>query len=415
MITRKILISAAVGGVVAASVIGGITYATAAEPPTDLHFMISTNADRSDPREMTGQRVSGRVAIFLKADTPVREVRFHIDDPTRTRTPFSVDATAPYDLRGTAADGTAVLFDTTTLAAGKHTFSAHVIRPNGGSRLINKTVTVDNIVIPPPPSSTGPRPTASPTQPRPSSSTATPRPPTGFPDERTTGVPAGTALRASGAITVTTAGTVLDALDVRGLVVIQAANVTIRRSRLNGLNGGYVVHVRSGNVLIEDSEITGGTRAAVCCGNFVLRRVHIHHVYEGPRMNGNATIESSYIHHLLRCDGCHIDALQSTGGSNIVIRGNNIQTYNPDLRDPMNAAFQFGEEKGPLRNCRVEGNLMNGGNFTVNGGGGGTTGAQCVFRNNRFQRDFRHGPAGNIGPGNSFDASNVYHDTGLPV
>lgn len=237
-----------------------------------------------------------------------------------------------------------------------------------------------------------------------------------FPDETTTGVPAGTTLTPSGGLSISKAGTVIDALDISGGVTIKASNVTIKRSRITASSGTrYPVRVQSGNVVIEDTEISGGSGVAVCCGDFVLRRVNIHDVSEGPRLNGNSTVENSYIHHLLRCSGCHIDALQSTGGSNIVIRGNNIQAYNPATGDPMNAAFQFGEEQAPLRNCLFEGNLVNGGNYTINGGGGGTTGAQCTFRNNQFQRNFRYGPAGNIGPGVTWESSNVWYDTGEPV
>ncbi|GAA4210675.1 hypothetical protein GCM10022252_78760 [Streptosporangium oxazolinicum] len=246
--------------------------------------------------------------------------------------------------------------------------------------------------------------------------TTSPPSATGFPDERTTGVPDGVTLTPSGSLTVTRAGTVIDAMDITGTVTVKAANVTIKRSRVSAAATAlYPIRVTSGNVLVEDTEISGGKSAAVCCGHYTLRRVDIHDVFEGPRVGDDTTIEQSYLHHLLRCPGCHIDAIQSTGGTDITIRGNNIQAYNPTLKDPMNAAFQFGEENSPVRNCVVDGNLMNGGNYTVNGGGGGTTGAQCAFSNNRFQRDFRYGPAGNLHSGVTWAASNVWHDTGAPI
>jgi hypothetical protein len=81
----------------------------------------------------------------------------------------------------------------------------------------------------------------------------------------------------------------------------------------------------------------------------------------------------------------------------------------------MNAAFQFGETTGVIRNCLFEGNLLNGGNFTVNGGGGGTTGAACNFRKNTFGRDYRYGAFGNLGPTAILDATNVFADTGRSI
>ncbi|SDL83304.1 hypothetical protein, partial [Tessaracoccus oleiagri] len=57
--------------------------------------------------------------------------------------------------------------------------------------------------------------------------------PTGFPNATNTGVPAGTVLRRSGSIVVTTPGTVIDGLDVDGSIDVQANNVTIRNSRVS--------------------------------------------------------------------------------------------------------------------------------------------------------------------------------------
>ncbi len=240
----------------------------------------------------------------------------------------------------------------------------------------------------------------------------------GFPSASTTGVPSGTKLSPSGGMTVTSDGAVIDSKLISGGVVVKANNVTIRNSLIR-TSSHYAIKLASGysGLVVQDTEIDGlgASGPAVVGSGYTLRRMNIHNITEGPRLGSNTTVESSYIHHLVRCSGCHIDALQSTGGSNIVIRGNNLQAYNPDTKDPVNAAYQFGEEFSPLRNVLVSGNLMNGGNYTVNGGGGGTTGAQVTFRDNRFQRDFRYGPIGNLFSGVSFDSSNVWDDTGAPV
>lgn len=248
--------------------------------------------------------------------------------------------------------------------------------------------------------------------------------PDGVPSAETTGVPVGTALTSSGSITVTRDGTVLDALDVTGTIEVNASNVTIRRTRITN-TGTYPIRMGSGfvNLVVEDTEIDGRSRggAAVVHANYTLRRVNIHHVTEGPRLSGNNVVEDSYIHHLVRCpetsfsQGCHVDALQSTGGTNITVRGNNIQAYNPDTKDPLNAVFMFGEEQKPLRGCLVEDNVLNGGMVSVNGGGGGTRGAHCTFRGNKVGRDFRYAATKYLGPNVSWDASNVWFDTGQPA
>ncbi len=239
-----------------------------------------------------------------------------------------------------------------------------------------------------------------------------------FPSAETTGVPEGTALTSSGSITVTTDGAVIDAKLVNGSITVRADNVTIKRSRIRG-SARYPVLLERGykNLLVKDSEIFGGGAggAAVAWSDYTLRQVHIRAVAEGPRVGSKTRIEDSYIHGLAVCSGCHSDVLQSTGGTGIVIRGNNLQAFNRRTGKQANAAFQYGEEFSVVRDCLVEGNLVNGGNYSINGGGGGTRGAQCTFRGNHFQRDFRYKPAGNLGPATVWGAGNVRHHNGQPV
>jgi len=231
-----------------------------------------------------------------------------------------------------------------------------------------------------------------------------------FPDETTTGVPAGTVLTQSGSLTITKAGTVVDGLEITGTVVVTADNVTIKNTRIKN-TGSIPVRVKGAkNLVIEDTEIDGQGKGipAVAYNNYTLRRVNIHDVGEGPRIAGSdVTIEDSYLHHMVQVKKNHTDVIQAVGGSNIVIRGNNLQAYNPDTGIKGNAAFMFGEDDKPLRDCLVEGNLMNGGNYTVNGGGTSTTGAQCTFRDNRFGHDFRYGTHANLGPDVTWDSTNT--------
>jgi len=231
----------------------------------------------------------------------------------------------------------------------------------------------------------------------------------GFPDETTTGVPAGTVLKRSGSLTITKAGTVVDGLEITGTVTVVADNVTIKNTRIKN-TGSIPIRNKGKNLLIEDTEIDGQGKGipAVAYNKYTLRRVNIHHVGEGPRIaGGNVTIEDSYLHHFVQIGSNHTDVIQAVSGSNIVLRHNNLQAYNPDTGTKGNAAYQFGEDDGPLRSCLVEGNYMNGGNYTVNGGGSGTRGAQCTFRNNGFGPNFRYGTHANLGPNVIWDTTNV--------
>ena len=78
-----------------------------------------------------------------------------------------------------------------------------------------------------------------------------------FPGPDNTGVPAGTALQPyTGPMTITKDGTVIDAKEIRGRLVIEASNVTIKRSKING---NVDSDSGSSSVVVEDTEIDAGT------------------------------------------------------------------------------------------------------------------------------------------------------------
>ena len=126
----------------------------------------------------------------------------------------------------------------------------------------------------PTPSSTPsgtPSPTTVPTSPSP---TPSPTASGGKPGALNTGVPAGTTLTPASGMTITQDNTVLDAKDISGPVYIQAKNVTIKRSKIHG-TGTFGVTVRSGNVVIEDSELYGFENG-IGYDNWTATRVNMH-------------------------------------------------------------------------------------------------------------------------------------------
>jgi Right handed beta helix region len=243
----------------------------------------------------------------------------------------------------------------------------------------------------------------------------TPADSSGFPDSSTTGVKPGVNLAPSGSITVTEPGKVLENLHITGTVTIEADNVTIRNTLIDNTSTYPIRHTNGNkNLLVEDVEINGNGQGnvAVYGGSYTLRRVDIHHTLDGPRIEGNdVLIEDSYVHHLHRIPDGHHDTIQIRRGINVTIRGNNLQPYNPDTNDPMNAAIQVGSLNGPTGEVLVENNLMNGGNYTVNASK--SEGNTFTFRNNTFGTNARYGIYSD-GPGVTW-VGNIMQGTGAPA
>jgi hypothetical protein len=262
--------------------------------------------------------------------------------------------------------------------------------------------------------SQAPETTARPVPPRSTAPRAKPAPRrSGFPGAASTGVPAGTRLRGSGPLTVTRDGAVVDGLDVDGCLTIAADDVTVRRSRIR-CAGDYVVRVAEGasGVLVEDVEIDGrGDPGTIAIGvsGFTLRRADVHDVGDGPRMGDVTVVEDTWIHDLAVGGGSHNDGIQSTGGRRIVIRHNRI-----DHPGQQTSCILLGADLGDIDDALVQGNLLNGGNYTVYAGadpGHSASGIRIV--GNRFGRDFVFGPA-ELDEGVTF-SGNVFDDNGAPI
>jgi hypothetical protein len=203
-----------------------------------------------------------------------------------------------------------------------------------------------------------------------------------FPDASTTG-PSGR-LSPSGSINVTRDGTVIENLDVSGTITVNANNVTIRNTRVKA-TGHYGINVEGKGVLIEDVEIAGGSGCShglAPYGEWTARRIEVHGCVIGIGMKSNQTLEYSYCHDLRVYGSTHNDCIQTVGGSNSVIRGNNLNApYH------QTSAIIIQTEFGPARNWLIENNRLSGGGYSiysqpkVNGTPTGLT-----IRNNVFVR-----------------------------
>ncbi|MFC6022339.1 hypothetical protein ACFP2T_40055 [Plantactinospora solaniradicis] len=250
---------------------------------------------------------------------------------------------------------------------------------------------------------------------------APPTPITYWPSAVNTGVPAGTALRNSGSLSLRTAGQIVTGLNIVGCITVAAANVQILRSKITCSSTTYAIRTLPGttNLLVQDVEINGMAKnsASICCSDYTLRRGNVYNMIDGPRLATNTRIFDSYLHSLARVAGSHNDILQSTGGTNIIVRHNTLLSYNPVTRDPFNSCVTIGSETSPtLTNMTVEDNYCNGGNYSI-GISPRLIGSNIIFRRNKYGRDFRFGVvSGWNRPGVIWErATNVYFDTGLPV
>lgn len=194
----------------------------------------------------------------------------------------------------------------------------------------------------------------------------------------TTGVPSGITLKVhTGDLNITTAGTVISGLDIRGLVKINANNVTIKNSTIRGralsapaalINnlGG-----RSGLKVI-DSELYPSNPSPDVNGiygyNFTATRLDIHGVIDAVHITGsNVTIADSWLHGNLHYakdpnqggKPSHDDSIQIQKGSNIAV-------YGSTLSGSHNAGVQITQDAGDVSNFSFKNNSADGGACTVN-------------------------------------------------
>lgn len=273
------------------------------------------------------------------------------------------------------------------------------------------------------PSPTPTTPSPTPTTPSPTPTTPSPSPsptPTGpqldcvhqlaacgFPDASSTGVPAGTVLAASGGLTISVAGTVVDGKDISGCVTITAVNVTVRNSRIRC--AGWGITTRTSGVVIQHVEIDClNTQGNGVVGNgYAARWVNVHGCENGFAADSNVTVADSYIHDLWVGTDGHVDGIQvSSGSTGIVFDHNTILNQYSQT-----SAIIGGDNTG----VTVSNNLLAGGGYTLYCAPGAST---FHATNNRFSRLYwpnagYYGPMANCS--GSQLSGNIWDDTGLPV
>jgi hypothetical protein len=270
------------------------------------------------------------------------------------------------------------------------------------------------------------RPTTSSTTTKPSKPAGTPA--GGMPGPGTTGVPPTTKLKVhNGDLNITKAGTVVDGLDIRGFLTINAANVTVRNSIIRGRSTSRMTNLvtsKSPGFVIEDSELAPQNPSPFIDGlkgyGFTARRLDIHGTVDGVFIYGsNTTVESSWIHGNRHYQNdpnqggtpSHDDSIQVQGGTNIRLIDNRIE-------GAFNAGLMVTQDAGRLSNVQFVGNWADGGGCTVNvaeKGRGPIKG--LVVSDNRFGHHTRVPDCPVIAPSTTpmVAQGNVYADSGAPA
>lgn len=284
---------------------------------------------------------------------------------------------------------------------------------------------------PPPPAPLPPPPSPQPPPPAPPAPPpAPPAPPTGQPGPANTGVPEGTVLqRYYGNLTITQDGTVIDGMDVRGFVSVQADNVVIKNSIIHGGDPGtvnsslisaYGDHV---NLVIQDTTLIGAYPSPYLDGlkgrNFTAVRLDISNVVDTVLIFGdNATVKDSWLHgnthfaHDPRTpDGVsHDDNVQIEGGNNILLQHNTLE-------GATGSAIIITQNYSRSENIRILDSFISGGSCSVNLTEKGQGPIQNVLvQGNEFGPSSIRGCAV-IAPSTSpvTMVDNVWKGTGLPV
>ncbi|MFC5381923.1 Kelch repeat-containing protein [Aquipuribacter nitratireducens] len=120
-----------------------IVRATVSETTATAALVYGTDDRRTGRVLLDGATLTGVVYAYIKPDEDVRKVEFWLDDPAMTSAPFRVDQSAPFDLVGKAANGTALPFDSASLPDGEHTYTTRVTT-TATSLVLQSTFTTSN-------------------------------------------------------------------------------------------------------------------------------------------------------------------------------------------------------------------------------------------------------------------------------
>ena len=225
------------------------------------------------------------------------------------------------------------------------------------------------------------------------------------------------------------AGTVIDSIDLKGQLLIEASNVVVKRSLIEGRHGATSVVVVSGsNSSFSDDEINCISPATgtddMNLINSTVVRINAHGGVDGIKMRGTGSVSDSYIHGLSwfphdpsHANGpTHNDSIQILSSTGMQISNNYLGSIAQD-----NSAIQVTQDAGSVHSLAITTNYADGGsctfNFSSHNGSGKDVGMSGItVAGNRFGRNTSRGCAIVRDTKTSMAASgNVYENNGSPV
>ncbi len=238
----------------------------------------------------------------------------------------------------------------------------------------------------------------------------------------------------TGPCTVTAANTVIDSKTINCDLEVQAANVTIKNSKVNGSVLVYTEDSAAANwsVTIQDSEVDKGTvqLAAVGAGNVTVLRSNIHGGEAGVQCEEKSVfcvVQDSYIHgqYIPPAGDWHLDGFLSDGGGNFRLTHNFIvcDSRSSSIGSGCTGDVNLIPNFGTAHDITVEYNLLGANtdaSYCTYGGEKASTpyphGNHIVYQHNIFQRGtnglcgtygvvtaFNYAGTGNVWTDNKFD------------
>ena len=201
-----------------------------------------------------------------------------------------------------------------------------------------------------------------------------------WPSAATSGVPAGMSLKTvNGNFTPSSAGQVIEGLNVTGEINITRSGVTVRNCRATAIN------INAPNVTVEYCDAIGGTAnnsamSVVGGDGSTIRYCDISGTENGIWFeSNNCLIEENYIHDLgYPSPDPHIDGIQLDGAS----RDNIIRHNNIDLNITTTTSCII--MPSTTTNLTIDSNRFNGGAYTVYVSGTGIHVTKNVFGAHTF-------------------------------
>jgi|GEM_PF-3950250 len=205
----------------------------------------------------------------------------------------------------------------------------------------------------------------------------------------------------------TTPGEVLDSKEFKGGIRVEADNVTIKRSLVEGKDSGpgagIWIDAGVSGTLVEDVEITSLPGAdpsndtqivdrAITgskTNNLTIRRVYAHRMIRGLEYGCNNTlIEDSYVDDEINPSDAHMSAIggESCSTFNLTVRHNNIGLA-PNVNDSSTLLFyppQVGAYGSQVFNVLYENNLIYGGTYCLWISSDPQFSGTLTVRNNQF-------------------------------